>query len=154
LTQHRALILKHARSFVRAHGEKIAPEDVARELELVLVQLGSHKKTTPDQIPSPDAYLRSIVLHAARRAKRRHTIIEQIAAGDDLGAVTDDLRALDADLPDAPSHLSDEAMGARKLLDELAQSSSRATRSSSASSSRTTRSSMTSRECSASPLRT
>jgi hypothetical protein len=121
LIQHRALILKHARSFVRAHGEKIAPEDVARELELVLVQLGSHKKTTPEQIPSPDGYLRSIALHAARRAKRRHTIIEQIAAGDDLGAVTDDLRALDADLPDPPGPLSDEAIGARKLLDELAQ---------------------------------
>jgi hypothetical protein len=119
VNQHRPLILKHARSFVRAHGEKIAPEDVARELELVLLQLGQAKAIGHDAISAPDRYLRAIVLHAARRAKRRHTLIEQIAAGDDLGAVTDDLRALDADLPDPPAPPSPEAIGARSLLDEL-----------------------------------
>jgi hypothetical protein len=121
VNRHRPLILKHARNFVRAHGEKIPAEDVARELELVLVQLGQQRQTTEDVVSSPDAYLRAIVLHAARRAKRRHTIIEQIAAGDDLGAVTDDLKALDADLPDPPLPPSTEATRARKLLDELAQ---------------------------------
>jgi len=97
LSEHRPLILKHARAFVRAHGEKIAAEDVARELELVLSQLGDQKGAKAEQIESPDAYLRSIVLHAARRAKRRRTLIEQIAAGDDLHAITDDLEALEFD---------------------------------------------------------
>jgi DNA-directed RNA polymerase specialized sigma24 family protein len=76
VTQHRPLILKHARAFVRANAEKIAGEDVAREVELVLVQLGELRGTKPEQIESPDSYLRAIVLHAARRAKRRHTLIE------------------------------------------------------------------------------
>jgi hypothetical protein len=119
--RHRPLILKHARHFVRSHGEKLPAEDVAREVELVLVQLGQARQVTAEEVTAPDAYLRAIVLHAARRAKRRHTIIEQIAAGDDLGAVIDDLKALDADLPDSPTPASAEATNARKLLDQVAQ---------------------------------
>lgn len=117
VTQHRPLILKHARAFVRANAEKIAGEDVAREVELVLVQLSELRGTKAEQIESPDSYLRAIVLHAARRAKRRHTLIEQIAAGDDLGAVTDDLKALDGDLPEPPAPASADAKAARATLD-------------------------------------
>ncbi len=119
LSEHRPLILKHARAFVRAHGEKIAAEDVARELELVLSQLGDQKGAKAEQIESPDAYLRSIVLHAARRAKRRRTLIEQIAAGDDLHAITDDLEALDSDLPETPAPLTKDAVSARQTLDAV-----------------------------------
>ncbi len=117
VTEHRALILKHARAFVRASSEKIAGEDVAREVELVLTQLAEQRGTKPGQIESPDSYLRAIVLHAARRAKRRHTLIQQIAAGDDLGAVTDDLKALDSDLPDPPGPATADAKAARATLD-------------------------------------
>jgi DNA-directed RNA polymerase specialized sigma24 family protein len=119
VTEHRPLILKHARAFVRANAEKIAGEDVAREVELVLAQLAEQRGTKAEQIESPDSYLRAIVLHAARRAKRRHTLIQQIAAGDDLGAVTDDLKALDSDLPDPPAPPSADAKAARALLDKV-----------------------------------
>ncbi len=119
VTAHRPLILKHARAFVRANAEKIAGEDVAREVELVLAQLGEQRGIAAAQIESPDSYLRMIVLHAARRARRRYTLIQQIAAGDDLGAVTDDLKSLDSDLPEPPSPASVDAKAARALLDSV-----------------------------------
>ncbi len=119
VNEHGALVLKHARTHVRIHGEKIAPEDVAREMELILRQLAEKLGVTPSSIVSPDAYLRAIVLHASRRARRRRTLIEQIAAGDDLQAISDDLGALDADLPDPPANPGPEAIAARALLDEL-----------------------------------
>ncbi len=121
VTAHRPLILKHARAFVRANAEKIAGEDVAREVELVLAQLAEQRGIKPEQIESPDSYLRAIVLHAARRAKRRHTLIQQIAAGDDLEAVTDDLESLDSDLPESPAPASADAKAARALLDRVTE---------------------------------
>ena len=119
LNEHGALVLKHARTHVRVHGEKIAAEDVAREMELILRQLAERKGVTASSIESADSYLRAIVLHAARRAKRRHTLIQQIAAGDDLQAISDDLGALDADLPEPPAPRTAESIAARKILDEL-----------------------------------
>ena len=119
VSEHGALVLKHARSHVRTHGEKIAAEDVAREMELILRQLAEKKGVTASSIASPDGYLRAIVLHAARRAKRRHTLIQQIAAGDDLQAISDDLGALDSDLPEPPAAPGTDALAARALLDDL-----------------------------------
>ncbi len=57
--------------------------------------------------------------HAAGRAKRRHTLIQQVAAGDDLKAVSEDLASLDADLPPPPSAPGPEAAEARARLDAL-----------------------------------
>ncbi len=117
--EHRALILKHARTHARANGDKVPAEDIAREMELVLEQLNQQKTIELGSVESPDAYLRGIVLHAARRAKRRRTLIDQIAAGDDLQAISDDLGALDSDLPEAPLPLSVEAKAARAALDGI-----------------------------------
>jgi hypothetical protein len=68
---HRALILRHARSYVKALGEKIAAEDVAREIELELTQLGVTTGLQPSAIEAPDAYVRSLVKHASGRAGAR-----------------------------------------------------------------------------------
>jgi hypothetical protein len=119
LTEHRALVLKHARAHAKAAGEKVPPEDVAREVELVLLQLHKTKGLEAKDIPSPDGYIRSLVLHAAHRAKRRRTLIEQISAGDDLQAVGEDLMALDADLPDLPTPITNESANAHELLQKL-----------------------------------
>ena len=100
--QHRALILRHARAVVRLHAEKIALEDVAREMELELGQLAKQRGLTPEKIESPDLFLRAIAKHALGRAKRRRTLIEQLAAGDDLDALSTDLAELDSDLPSPP----------------------------------------------------
>jgi DNA-directed RNA polymerase specialized sigma24 family protein len=120
--EHQALMLKHARTHVRSNGEKIAAEDVAREMELIVAQLRAKGELQPSALECADSFVRHIVLHAARRAKRRRTIIEQIAAGDDLGAVADDLRELDSDLPAAPSPPDGQATAARALLDTLKDS--------------------------------
>ncbi len=117
--EHRALILKHARLHVRSQAEKIAPEDVAREVEIMLAQLGAKTGLDPSTIEAPDAYLRSIVKHAAGRAKRRKTLISQVAAGDDLHAVSDDLAALDADLPPLPSSPTPEQAESHAALEAL-----------------------------------
>ena len=119
INRHRALILKLARAHVRESGEKISLEDLAREMELVLLQLGRTNGLKGDDIVAPDAYFRGIVRHAGSRAKRRHTLIQQVAAGDDLHAVSDDLAALDADLPSLPAAPDDEAKEARRQLDAL-----------------------------------
>jgi DNA-directed RNA polymerase specialized sigma24 family protein len=119
LTENRALVLKHARAHAKASGEKVPAEDIARELELVLLQLHKTKGLQAKDIPSPDGYLRSIVLHAAHRAKRRRTLIEQISAGDDLQAIGEDLTALDADLPDLPKPITSEAAQAHETLEKL-----------------------------------
>lgn len=119
LTEHRALVLKHARAHVKTSQDKVPAEDVARELELVLLQLHKTKGLEAADIPSPEGYIRSLVLHAAHRAKRRRTLIEQISAGDDLQAVGEDLTALDADLPDLPSPITQEAREAFETLEKL-----------------------------------
>ncbi|MEO6575840.1 MAG: hypothetical protein ABIP89_18455, partial [Polyangiaceae bacterium] len=119
VNQHRALLLKMARAYVRTNAEKISAEDVARELELELLQLGKSHAVSADTISTPDSFFRSIVKHAAGRAKRRHTLIQQVAAGDDLKAVSEDLASLDADLPPAPSAPGAEAAEARAVLDRL-----------------------------------
>lgn len=120
LNAHRALVFKHARTYVRTAGEKIPAEDVARELELELSQL-EKRGVSSSTIASPDHYLRAIVKHACGRAKRRRKLVEQVAAGDDLEAVGQDLAALDGDLPEPPSEPNEEARAARKLLDQVRQ---------------------------------
>lgn len=116
---HRALLFKHARAYVRQHSEKTTVEDIAREMELMLTQLGTKGGVSFANIPSPDAYFRTLVRQAVGRARRRRTLIQQVAAGDDLHAVAGDLAALDADLPSAPSPLDAEAKEARELLDSV-----------------------------------
>jgi DNA-directed RNA polymerase specialized sigma24 family protein len=116
--EHRALLYKHARAYVRQHSEKITVEDIAREMEVMITQLGA-KGVSFSDVPSPDAYFRTLVRHAVGRARRRRTLIQQVAAGDDLHAVSDDLAALDADLPTAPAPLDAEAKEARELLDSV-----------------------------------
>jgi hypothetical protein len=116
---HLALILRHARAVVRAHADKIAPEDVSREMELELEQLARQQGLTEAQIESPDHFLRAIARHAFGRAKRRRTLIEQLAAGDDLDALSNDLAQLDADLPTVPSRPSAEGATARTTLEKL-----------------------------------
>ncbi len=115
--EHRALILRHSRAHVKAVGEKIAPEDVAREIELMVTQLADTTALTAADIVAPDAYVRSLVKHATGRARRRRTLIEQLAAGDDLAALSRDLAALDADLPPPPAPPSDGAIAARAALE-------------------------------------
>jgi DNA-directed RNA polymerase specialized sigma24 family protein len=117
--QHRPLILRHARAVVRGAAEKIALEDVAREMDLELGQLAKEKGLTPENIHSPDVFLRTIARHALGRAKRRRTLIEQLSAGDDLDALSTDLAALDSDLPALPAPRSPEGHAARATLERL-----------------------------------
>ena len=117
ISEHRALLLKHARIYVRANAEKIPAEDVAREIELVVAQLGKERGLAAEKVHSPNAFLRLVVRHAAGRAKRRRKLIEQVAAGDDLQAFTDDLAALDRDLPDPVLASTPESSKARATLD-------------------------------------
>jgi hypothetical protein len=119
LAQNRALFLKHARGYVRSSGEKIPPEDVAREMELEYVQLGKRGTSLPETVGQLDAWLRSTARHAGGRAKRRRKLVEQIAAGDDLGALSADLRALDDDLPDSSPQILRENEHAKETLDGL-----------------------------------
>jgi DNA-directed RNA polymerase specialized sigma24 family protein len=119
VNEHRALLVKHARRYVEANAEKIPLEDVAREMELECNQLEADKGVSRDRIASPDAFFRSIVKHAAGRAKRRRKLIEQIAAGDDLEAFTEDLRALDRDLPDPALETDETARKSRATLDSI-----------------------------------
>jgi DNA-directed RNA polymerase specialized sigma24 family protein len=114
--EHRELILKRARAFVRAQGETVTVENVAREMELVVVQLAS-KGASFDEATAPEAYLRSIARFATGRARRRHKLVQQIAAGDDLRAMSEDLAALDGDLPPPPCAPSADAMRARDALE-------------------------------------
>jgi hypothetical protein len=118
LDEHRALILRHARAHVNVPSDKITPEDVAREIELELTQLGA-RGLTAASIDAPDAYVRSLVKHAAGRARRRRTLVEQLAAGDDLEALANDLGALDADLAPLPEPASPGAMAARATLEKV-----------------------------------
>jgi DNA-directed RNA polymerase specialized sigma24 family protein len=118
LDRHRVLLLKHARASVRAGADKIAAEDVARELELIVAQL-TEKGVDFDALTSPDRYFRTLVRHAVGRAKQRHTLIMQVAAGDDLQAVSKDLARLDADLPPKPEADDAEVLAARKKLDAI-----------------------------------
>jgi hypothetical protein len=118
-SQHRTLILKHARAYVRANAEKIPAEDVAREIELMLVQLERRTALAPATVGQLDACLRSVVRYACGRAKRRRKLVEQVAAGDDLAAMADDLRALDDDLPDPPTLFAPEAVEAKEVVDAI-----------------------------------
>jgi hypothetical protein len=118
IKEHRALLYKHARAYLRQHAEKTPVEDIAREMELMLTQLGLHGVDFAS-IASPDLYFHTLVRYAVGRARRRRTLIQQVAAGDDLHAVSDDLASLDADLPQAPSGLDAEAKEARELLDSV-----------------------------------
>ncbi len=111
--------MKHARSHVKSHSEKIPAEDVAREIELEASQLAHLKKLTAERVTSPAAFVRSLVKHATGRAKRRRKLVEQIAAGDDLQELTVDLAALDADLPEPFVEASDDAKRAREKLDKV-----------------------------------
>jgi DNA-directed RNA polymerase specialized sigma24 family protein len=119
VNEHRSLLLKHARIYVRANAEKIPAEDVAREIELVVMQLAKERGVDEASVKSPDLFIRTVVRHAAGRAKRRRKLIEQVAAGDDLQAFTDDLAALDRDLPDPPAPSTPLSQAARTTLDGI-----------------------------------
>ncbi len=119
IEQHRPLILRHARALVRAHPEKFAAEDVAREMELELGQLAKHRGLTEAKILAPDAYLRVVAKHAVGRARRRRALLEQLAAGDDLDALSKDMAELDSDLPGLPALPAPEGEKARATLDKL-----------------------------------
>ncbi len=119
IEQHRPLILRHARAMVSAHPEKFAAEDVAREIEIELVQLGKQRGLTPEGVHAPDPYVRLIAKHALGRAKRRRALLEQLAAGDDLDALSKDIAELDSDLPPLPFAPSPEGAKARATLERL-----------------------------------
>jgi len=119
LSLHRALVDKHARTWVRVNAEKISAEDIAREIELEVTQLEKANGLDLGAIAAPDAFLRSLVKHACGRAKRRRKLIEQVAAGDDLEAVSEDLAALDSDLPEPVVTPTNEAREARRELDKV-----------------------------------
>jgi DNA-directed RNA polymerase specialized sigma24 family protein len=121
IDEHRALILRHARVAVRSSADKTAVEDVACEIELVLEQLSS-RGLAPQKITSPDPFVRAIAKHALGRAKRRRTLIDQLAAGDDLDALSKDLDALDADLPSPSLEPTPEGAAARAKLERLKES--------------------------------
>ncbi len=93
--RHTALLLKHARRFMRATAITVPVADVAREAELILGEMG----TRASEVAAPEAAIRDVIRHAVGRVKRRRTLIEQIAAGDDLEAVSRDLAAVDNELP-------------------------------------------------------
>jgi len=119
---HQALLVKHARSTLRLPQDERAaplpPEDVTAELVRLLedvegsgVDLGS--------LTSPDAYLRRCLPVATSRARRRRTLLEQVTAGDDLSAVSSDIKSVDAELPPPPEPDSDASREARKKLDAI-----------------------------------
>jgi DNA-directed RNA polymerase specialized sigma24 family protein len=121
LTDHQALILRNARAHVNnlSPAERLPAEDIAREVHLIFEGMVKSVGLKPETIDDPDGYIRDIVPHAARRARRRKMLIEQISAGDDLVAIREELSTLDSDLPRLPSPRSDQANDARRHLDAL-----------------------------------
>jgi hypothetical protein len=119
IEQHRHLILRRARAIVELNADKIPLEDVAREIEIELTQLGKERGLDPESIHSPDLFLRTIAKHALGRARRRRTLIEQLAAGDDLDALSSDLAALDSDQAPLPPAPTPEGLRARTMLEKL-----------------------------------
>ena len=119
IEQQRPLILRNARTLVRLHPEKFAAEDVAREVELELQQLARNRGLTAEGVHSPDPYIRLIARHALGRAKRRRALLEQVAAGDDLDALSKDITELASDLPPLPAPRRPEGERARATLERL-----------------------------------
>lgn len=119
LERHRPLLLKHARAYARGRSDSVSAEDIARELELVFHTWKEQGRLDFETLPSPDATVRAILEHTARRATRRGTLLQQVAAGDDLRAVASDLAAIDADLPDVPDVENDRARVARDRVDAV-----------------------------------
>ncbi len=113
------MIVRYARGVTRGVAEKIVPEDVAREMELELVHLSRERPLDEKSVHSPDAFLRALAKHAVGRARRRRTLIDQLAAGDDLDALSTDLAALDADLVPFPPPRSATGAAARAALEKL-----------------------------------
>lgn len=118
---HQALLVKHARANANAaQDERVAvpPEDLTAELVRLLedvetsgVDLGA--------LTSPDGYLRKCIPVAQSRARRRRTLLDQVTAGDDLAAVSGDLKEVDSELPPPPTPDSEASIAARKKLDSL-----------------------------------
>jgi hypothetical protein len=119
IEEHRPLILRHARALVRLHPDKCAAEDVAKEVELELMQLSQRQGLTPEKIHAPDQYLRMVSKHAFQRAKRRRALLDQLSAGDDLDALSTDTAEVEQDLPPLPSVPSSDGEDARDTLDRL-----------------------------------
>ncbi|RYG63353.1 hypothetical protein EON77_21050, partial [bacterium] len=111
---HTALFLKHARRILRPLGNTIPVEDVAREAELLLGEVS--RATGGRDIASPDALIRTVIRSAAGRVKRRRTLIDQIAAGDDLEAMSRDLASVDKDVPEVLGAPSREQSSAYEVL--------------------------------------
>ena len=119
---HQALIVKHARANARSHQDERAPgppaEDLTAELVRLLVDVEA-SGVDLGTLTSPNAYLRQCMPVAQSRARRRRTLLEQVTAGDDLGAVSGDLVEVDAELPSPPEADSEAAKAARKKLDSI-----------------------------------
>ncbi len=97
---NRALLVKHARASLKQGRDSLALSDVVAELELVVRQMLEANALDPAALASPDALIRSLSRHAYGRARRRHMLVEQVAAGDDLEAISTDITGLDGDLPE------------------------------------------------------
>ncbi len=97
---NRALLVKHARASLKTGRDSLALSDVVAELDLVLRQMIDARAVDPAAMAAPDALIRSLAKHAYGRARRRHLLVEQVAAGDDLEAISSDIAGLDGDLPD------------------------------------------------------
>ncbi len=115
---HQALVLKLARAHVRASGERVPPEDLAHEIQMMLEAL-EKRGTDVLKMPSPDRFLRDAMPVAAARARRRQTLLVQVSAGDDLGQISAELAVVDAELPEAPKADSDASIQARAKLDAI-----------------------------------
>lgn len=117
---HSALVRRHARKYVAENAEKFSPDDLVRETELLLDRVAANGGPLPTE-PLADFFVRSLLKFAAGRTKRRRKLIEQIAAGDDLQAVAEELRAIDADVPNITPERSSAQQSARRILDEVKQ---------------------------------
>ena len=102
---HQALLVKHARASTKLatddRGPPLPAEDVTAELVRLLEDLES-SGVELGSIASPNAYLRKCVPVALSRARRRRTLLAQVTAGDDLDAVSSDIKRVDAELPFPP----------------------------------------------------
>lgn len=119
---HQALLVKHARASTKLatddRGPPLPAEDVTAELVRLLEDLES-SGVELGSITSPNAYLRKCVPVALSRARRRRTLLAQVTAGDDLDAVSTDIKRVDAELPFPPEPPTAEAIDARARLDAV-----------------------------------
>jgi len=119
LDDYAAMILGLARSVVRARNESIEPEDVAQEVIATLLQLHRAGRFDPARIEHVEAYLRTVVRHAASRARTRRKLVESLVADGDLSQVAEEAARLDAESTPTPEEITKRAHDARHLLETL-----------------------------------